>query len=210
MLCAKPQTSNKFKYGWITLTIEHCYDFSIILTQELILSRVERFMKYSVMLDQKGNHVTLSWKTRLRLSRNTTLCHVTTPCSVTHLSFIAGSWWRLGVTIRDREQNHRTLTACIPTTMNKHFNIRGFETKSWRLKRMCQEGTPVLGQFCTEVINQCISLYKKCASNGTQKNRHNDKYYFFEKKYSKTSLTKILIWRPLYKLTLNFYRLLRS
>ena len=41
-------------------------------------------------------------------------------------------------------------------------------------------------------------------------NRPKDKYYFFEIKYSKTSLTTTLIWRPLYKLTLNFYSLLLS
>ena len=80
------------------------------------------------------------------MSRNTTLCHVTTLCSVTHLSFIASCWWRLGVTIRDREQNHRTLTACVPTTINENVNIRVFETTN----------TPVLGQFCTEVINECL------------------------------------------------------
>ena len=143
MLCPKPQTYNKLKYGWITLIIQHCYDFSIILTQG-----VESFMKYSAMLEcwtksNARNHVTLSWKTRLRLARNTTLCHVTTLCSVTHLSFIASCWWRLGVTIRDREQNHRTLTACVPTTIDKHVNIRVFKITN----------TPVLGQFCTEVIN---------------------------------------------------------
>ena len=49
------------------------------------------------------------------------------------------------------------------------------------------------------------------ASNGVQKNRPKDKSYFFLKiKYWKTSLTTTLIWRPLYKLTLNFYSLLLS
>ena len=43
-----------------------------------------------------------------------------------------------------------------------------------------------------------------------KKNRPKDKYYFFEIKYSKTSLTTTLIWRPLYKLSLNFYSLLLS
>ena len=47
------------------------------------------------------------------------------------------------------------------------------------------------------------------ASNGAQKNRPKDKHYF-EIKYSKTTLTTTLIWRPLYKLTLNFYSLLLS
>ena len=45
---------------------------------------------------------------------------------------------------------------------------------------------------------------------GRKKNRPKDKYYFFEIKYSKTSLTTTLIWWPLYKLTLNFYSLLLS
>ena len=48
------------------------------------------------------------------------------------------------------------------------------------------------------------------ASNGAQKNRPKDKYYLFQMKQSKTSLTTTLIWRPLYKLTLNFYSLLLS
>ena len=43
-----------------------------------------------------------------------------------------------------------------------------------------------------------------------KKNRPRDKYYFFEIKYSKTSLTTTLIWLPLYILTLNFYSLLLS
>ena len=46
------------------------------------------------------------------------------------------------------------------------------------------------------------------ASNGAEKNKPKDKYYLFEIKYSKTSLTATLIWLPLYKLTLNFYSLL--
>ena len=45
---------------------------------------------------------------------------------------------------------------------------------------------------------------------GRQNNRPKDNYYFFEIKYSKTSLTTALIWRPLYKLTLNFCSLLQS
>ena len=48
------------------------------------------------------------------------------------------------------------------------------------------------------------------SSNGAQKNRPKDKCYFFGIKYSKTSLTTTLIWRPLNKLTLNFYSLLLS
>ena len=43
-----------------------------------------------------------------------------------------------------------------------------------------------------------------------KKNRPKDKYYFFEIQYSKTPLTTTLIWRPLYKLTLNFDSLLLS
>ena len=45
---------------------------------------------------------------------------------------------------------------------------------------------------------------------GRKKNRPKDKYYFFDMKYSKTSLTTTLIWPPLYKLTLNFHSLLLS
>ena len=37
-----------------------------------------------------------------------------------------------------------------------------------------------------------------------------DLWTFFEIKYSKTSLTTTLIWRPLYKLTLSFFSLLLS
>ena len=43
---------------------------------------------------------------------------------------------------------------------------------------------------------------------GSKKNGLKDKYYFSEIKYSKTSLTTTMIWRPLYKLTLNVYSLL--
>ena len=42
------------------------------------------------------------------------------------------------------------------------------------------------------------------------KNGPKDKYYFFEIKNSKTSLTTTLIWWLLYKLTLNFYSLVLS
>ena len=50
------------------------------------------------------------------------------------------------------------------------------------------------------------------ASNGpARKNyRPKDKYDFFKIKYSRMSVTKILIWEPLYKLSLIFYSLLLS
>ena len=63
------------------------------------------------------------------------------------------------------------------------------------------------------------AIWKKCRMKfllprqmGRKQNRPKDKYYFFLKKikYSKTSLTTTLIWRPLYKLTLDFYSILLS
>ena len=50
----------------------------------------------------------------------------------------------------------------------------------------------------TEFQNECHAkewhiLTTFAPSNGVQKNRPNDKYYFFEIKYSKTSLTTTLI-----------------
>jgi len=50
----------------------------------------------------------------------------------------------------------------------------------------------------------------RCRVKWGPKNRPKDKYFFFEIKYSKTSLTTTLIRRPLYKLFLNFYSLLLS
>ena len=42
-------------------------------------------------------------------------------------------------------------------------------------------------------------------SNGAQKNRPKDEYYFFKLKYSKTSLTTLILRRLKNYLTLNFY-----
>ena len=63
-----------------------------------------------------------------------------------------------------------------------------------------------------EISTICKKMLHKiyaATSNGTPppKNRPKDKYLFFQIKYSKTSLTTTLIWRPLYELTLNFYSL---
>ena len=65
-----------------------------------------------------------------------------------------------------------------------------------------------------EISTICKKMLHKiyaATSNGTPpKNRLKDKYLFFQIKYSKTSLTTTLIWRPLYELTLNFYSLVLS
>ena len=75
--------------------------------------------------------------------------------------------------------------------------------ESWFILERGLAGSPQFGK------KMPYKIYV-AASNGVHKNRPKDQYYFFKIKYSKTSLTTTLILRPLYKLTLDFYRLLLS
>ena len=70
-------------------------------------------------------------------------------------------------------------------------------------------GFPQFGKTMPQVA---VSKKNNSQKNDIIKNRPKDKYYFFLNKvqYSKTSMTTTLIWRPLDKLTLNFYSLLLS
>ena len=70
-------------------------------------------------------------------------------------------------------------------------------------------GFPQFGKTMPQVA---ASKKNNSQKNDIIKNRPKDKYYFFLNKvqYSKTSMTTTLIWRPLDKLTLNFYSLLLS
>ena len=67
-----------------------------------------------------------------------------------------------------------------------------------------------LVRFPQFVKKCCIKFTLPHQMGPPPKNRPKDKYLFFQIKYSKTSLTTTLIWRPLYELTLNFYSLVLS
>ena len=63
--------------------------------------------------------------------------------------------------------------------------------------------TPRLG-FTFTFGKKCLIKFTLPHQMGRKTNRPKDKYYFFEIRYSRTSLTTTLIWRRHCKLTLNF------